>query len=317
MYRQLTREQRYGIYLGIQDGKTKKAIAQQIGVHASTISRELCRNSGKTGCYGWTVAHEKALERRERLPGNRSSKPDLLSEVRHLILEEDWSPKQISGTLALQGKKISHETIYKLIRKDESGLLKSHCRHKMKYRRHIHRHPAAKVSLIPNRVSIHDRPAEADGKRFGDWEMDLIIGKEQKGAILTLTERSTNFLIMEKLKQGKKAQPLAQVVYRLLLPYKRLAVKTITTDNGGEFKYHQTIAGKLETKVYFTDAYSSWQKGAIENMNKLIRQYIPKGADFNQFDDRMIMDIQKKINRRPREKLKFESPKTVFFRNLK
>ena len=315
-YHQLTREQRYAIYLGIHEGKTKKAIAQLLEVHPSTVSRELKRNSGKTGHYGWRVAHEKALERRERLPGNRSVSAALIREARDLLIEEDWSAKQISGYLTLHGRKISHETIYRMIRSDESGLLSSHCRHRMKYRHHIKTPRPTKVRSIPNRISIHERPPQADGKRFGDWEMDLILGKKQKGAILTLCERSTNYMMMKKLIQGKKPAPLAQTVIHLLLPYKE-QVKTITTDNGSEFIAHQKIAKALETTVYFTDSYAAWQKGAIENTNKLIRQYIPKGTDFKNITEEYIMHIQYKINKRPREKLKFLSPKQLFFENIR
>ena len=119
------------------------------------------------------------------------------------IKNEQWSPRQISGRLKLEGINVSHEAIYALIRKDESGELASHCRHKMKYKRKAsHRHET-KATNIRNRVSIHERPAEADGKRFGDWEMDLIVDKDSN-AILTLTERSTNFLLMERLKHGRK-----------------------------------------------------------------------------------------------------------------
>ncbi|MGK4272388.1 IS30 family transposase, partial [Parabacteroides johnsonii] len=161
--------------------------------------------------------------------------------------------------------------------------------------------------------SIRERPLEADGTRFGDWEMDLIVGKGGKGAILTLTERSSNLLLMEKLPDGKKAASLPRVVNRLLFPYRGKGVRTITTDNGGEFACHELIEKKLRATVYFTDSYCSWQKGAIENANKLVRQYIPKGTDFNTVSDRFVMEIQKKINCRPREKLGFRSPKEYFF----
>ena len=133
-----------------------------------------------------------------------------------------------------------------------------------------------KATNIRNRVSIHERPAEADGKRFGDWEMDLIVDKDNH-AILTMIERSTNFLLMSKLKYGKKVMPLAKTVWKLLLSYKGDKLLTITTDNGSEFAEHEWISKHLGgVPVYFTDSYSSWQKGAVENTNKLIRQYIPK-----------------------------------------
>ena len=289
--------------------------AQAIGVSESTLSREIRRNSTPGGKYVWLKADDKAQGRKRRCPGNRSVKPEVKWIVFQLIKEEQWSPKQISGWLK-QTKRISisHQTVYKMIKADPTGELALNCRHKMKYtRRHKGAHVTKATNInIKNRVSIHQRPLEADGTRFGDWEMDLIV--DGKGnAILTMTERSTNFLLIEKLKQGKKAKPLARAVRRLLLPYKN-TLKSITTDNGSEFAEHEWITQKLSVQVYFTDSCPSWQKGAIENGNKLIRQYIPKGTDFSKITDAFVMKIQKKINSRPREKLNFSTPKEVFFK---
>ena len=140
-------------------------------------------------------------------------------------------------------------------------------------------------------------------------------------AILTLVERSTNMLMMEKLPHGKKAIPVAQTVVRLLMPY-RQTIKTITTDNGSEFAAHQLITkglkmkGKEDVIVYFADSYSSWQKGCIENTNKLIRKYIPKHANFNRFSNETILNIQHKLNKRPREKLNFDTPLFCFSKHF-
>ena len=103
-----------------------------------------------------------------------------------------------------------------------------------------------------------------DGKRFGDFEMDTIVGKNNHGAIVTIIERSTNMLFMRKLNKGKDAEALAEVVIHLLKPFKNI-IKTITTDNGTEFACHERISQALEEPVYFADPYSSWQKGGIEN----------------------------------------------------
>ena len=312
-YNHLTREQRYAIYLGLQEGKSRKAIARQIKVHPSTVGREIKRNSTRLGRYSWRIAQESADVRKERVPGNRGVDRNILKEALHLLKTEDWSPRQISGYLSLKSRHISHETIYKRIRSDESGELRGHCRHKLKYRRHVKIARKTKVRHIPDRTSIHDRPAEADGKRFGDWEMDLIIGKGQKSAMLTLCERSKNYLLMAKLPHGKNPEKVADTAIRLLFPYRK-HVLTITTDNGSEFACHKKIAKALGTTVYFADSYASWQKGAIENENKLIRQYIPKGTDFRELSDEFIKEVQYKINRRPREKLNFSTPKREFFK---
>ena len=247
------------------------------------------------------------------MPGNRGVDRNILKEALHLLKTEDWSPRQISGYLSLKSRHISHETIYKRIRSDESGELRRHCRHKLKYRRHVKIGRKTKVRHIPDRTSIHDRPAEADGKRFGDWEMDLIIGKGQKSAMLTLCERSKNYLLMAKLPHGKNPEKVADTAIRLLFPYRK-HVLTITTDNGSEFACHKKIAKALGTTVYFADSYASWQKGAIENGNKLIRQYIPKGTDLRELSEDFIKEVQYKINRRPREKLNCSTPKNEFFK---
>ena len=219
--------------------------------------------------------------------------------------------------MALDGKRISHELIYQYIRADKSGELKKNCRHQMKYNRHGRPDRTTKVRNILHRISIHHRPPEADGKRFGDWEMDTIISKNNKGAIVTLIERSTNNLLMEKLPEGKNAKALAKVVARLLFPFRGMGVRTITTDNGCEFCAHENISKMLgNVPIFFADSYASWQKGAIENENKLIRQYIPKGTDFDNITPLFIKKIQAKLNNRPRLKLHFSSPKIQFFKHF-
>ena len=175
MYKHLTREQRYGIYLGKQKGETLEMIARSIGVHKSTVSREIKRNSTPNGRYVWNKAHDMAESRQRHSPGNRGLAETLKWRVIELIKTEQWSPRQISGRLRLEGINISHEAIYNLIRNDESGELAFHCRHKMKYKRKAYRRHETKATNIRNRISIHQRPVEADGRRFGDWEMDLIV----------------------------------------------------------------------------------------------------------------------------------------------
>ena len=200
-----------------------------------------------------------------------------------------------------------------MIRNDTSGTLATNCRHKMKYRHNPwHRHET-KTQGIRNKASIRERPKEVDGSQFGDWEMDTIVGRGNHGAIVTLIERSTNFLVMEKFKDGKKATPMDKTVWRRR-PYMGEHLKTITTDNGSEFAEHEWIAHRLALDIYFTDAYASWQKGAIENTNKLIKQYITKGTDISTVTDKRIKMIQAKINRRPREKLNFATLKQEFYK---
>ena len=265
MYKQLTSEQRSQIFALLQRKSPRKEIATIVGISESTLCRELKRNGTESGKYLWNKAHAKAMSRRERTKRNGCLAPELVWRIKELILEEQWSPKQISGVLRKEGIRVSHQTIYNIIHQDATGVLAANTRHKMKYRKRS----KTKHMPIANRTSIHQRPKEADGKRFGDFEMDLIVDPYNH-AILTMTERSTNMLFMVKLPQGKKSKPIAKQVCRILLPYRNYAL-TMTTDNGPEFAAHQEITQKLGIKVYFADPYSSWQKGAIENANKLIR----------------------------------------------
>lgn len=306
MYKQLTSEQRYTISVLLSKGLKKKEIAEAIGVSNSTITRELQRNSSKRGVYKWEIAQKQAEKRSKRTPGSRAISKAIWSSVKHYLVNEQWSPEQISGYLAKDGIKISHETIYAWIREDKRnrGTLYKHLRHRLKHRK---KYVGAGRSCIINRKSIHERPAEADGKRFGDLEMDTIVGPNNQQAIVTLVDRNTNMLFMKKLKYGKDAKNLALTVIEMLKPLKK-KLKTITTDNGKEFSAHEIISEALGVDVFFTDPYSSWQKGAIENANGLIRQYIPKKVSFNDYDDKDIKDIEEKINRRPRKKLGFETP---------
>ena len=280
---------------------------------ASTISRELRRNRSKTGKYNPKTAHEIAMEKRERIVRNTALKPGVLQRALKLLRQKRWSPEQISGYLKKNGVDISTERIYQEIRKNPA--LAQYCHHKMKYRHHQHRpYATAGKSLIPDRNSIHDRPAEADGKRFGDWEMDLVIGAGQKSAVLTIIERSQNMFMQSKL-PSKRPDDVARAVIRLLRPYKK-HVLTITTDNGIEFRNHKDIAKALGCTVYFADPYCSGQKGAVENANKILREFFPKGTDFRLVTQEELNNVQYLINDRPRKKLAFSTPKIEFFKRI-
>lgn len=317
MYNQLTSQQRSQIFAYLQCEKSPKYIAEALNVHVSTIYRELARNKGKRGGYA-SNAHEMAMERRERVVKNRTISPRTKFECLQRIRVDQWSPEQVSGELRNNGIHVSHTTIYKWVAEDREagGTLFEHLRHKGR-RRKTNPYKKASARNIPHRVSIKDRPEEADGRRFGDWEMDLIIGKNGYQAILVLVERSTGYVIIHRLKHGKKAKELADDVVRLLLAYRAEGVLTITTDNGSEFSQHHRITKSLKgVVVYFADPYASWQKGLVEYTNKLIRQYIPKGFDFDEISPHEIMAIQKKLNNRPRKKLGFSTPKREFFKHF-
>ena len=250
MYKQQTLEQRSQIFALLQRKTARKDIARIVGISQSTLSPELKRNSTPSGKYIWCKAHAKAMERRKCSVHNAALAPELVWRIKQFIIEEQWSPRQISGVLKKEGTSVSHQSIYNIIHADAIGTLAQHTRHKLKYRRR----PKHKRLPIADRISIHQHPEQADGKRFGDYEMDLIVDHFGH-AILTIVKRSTNMLFMTKLLHDKKSEPLAMQVRRLLLPYKE-HIKTITTDNGAEFAAHKLITEYLGAVVYWADSYS-------------------------------------------------------------
>lgn len=310
-YKHLTPEQRYTIDVLLRQKKSRKEIAQTIGVSQSTLCRELKRNSGQRG-YHWKKAQVKAADRQRRLQNYRNLTLEIRKFIRKKMFEEEWSPAQIVGWLRKHGKRsVCVETIYAYIRADKKngGTLWKHCRHQLKHRK---RQVSAPYTAVQNRTLIDERPAEWNGSTPGDFEMDTIVGKDG-GAIVTLVERNTNFTLARKLPEGKNAKTLAQTVILMLLPYIG-KIRSITTDNGSEFAEHLLIAKRLRTKIFFAHPYSSWEKGCIEYHNKLIRQYIPKWTDFDSISDQMLKEIIIKINRRPRLKLGFSTPVAEFFK---
>lgn len=311
-YKHLTQEQRYEIMSFLKCGKSQKFIADELGVSKSTISRELKRNKTKRGAYSASIAQQTAVIRKERFCKNRKFTDSVRRFVDEKLTQEQWSPEQIFG----YGKKhniniVSIERIYQYIREDKKkgGQLYRHLRHELKHRK---RPVSGKHQVIKNKKSIEDRPQIVEtNEEFGHYEIDLIVGAENKGAILTIVERKTKQLFMEKLR-GKTADDLTKTLLNLMLPYKD-TIKTITSDNGSEFVKHEYISKKLACDFYFCHPYSSWERGLSENTNGLVRQYIPKGTYFKEVSKEKVKQIQYKINRRPRKTLHFEKPVDLFY----
>lgn len=309
----ITKEQRYQIEAYLKVNKSQTFIANQLEVNKSVISREIQRNKRKQGSYYAAFAQMLCDERKERFNLPRSFNPSIQKLIDQCIENEQWSPEQIVGYCKNNNiQMVSHERIYQYVREDKQrgGNLYKHLRHKLKHRK---RPVSGKKISIKNRVSIDKRPEIINNKqRFGDWEIDTIVGKGNKGAIVTIVERTTAFFMMRKLPDGKNADALANIVIDMLLPYKD-AVFSITSDNGTEFAKHEKISKKLNADFFFAHPYSSWERGLNEYTNKLIRQYIPKKSKINHYEETYIADIQHKINNRPRKNYLFKSPKYLFY----
>ena len=250
-----------------KQGFQQKEIAETINKDKSVVSRELGRNRNKHGAYSYSHAQMLTDVRKERLRKPRTFTGEVKNRINRYMRQYQWSPEQIVGYCKLKGyNMISIERIYQYIREDKEngGDLYKNCRHELKHRKC----PVGKHMPIKDRTSIEERPPEADGTRHGDWEMNLIVGADNKGAMVTLVERSTGFTMIRKLEKGKDAKGVSQAVYLMLLPYKH-NVKTITTDNGPEFADHKWLEKALDTKIYFAHPYCSWEKGLIEYTNPL------------------------------------------------
>ena len=308
-YRQLTQEQRYQIGACLRMGMKRSEIAGEIEVHRSTVTREIKRNSTPYR-YNPSRAIRMARERQEQKRKYRIDKVTWAMVEKLLKLE--WSPEQISKRLEVEGlPKVSHETIYRHIyqNKHEGGDLYVFLRRRHRYRKRIHKYCSRKG--WNSRRPISERPAIVETReRLGDWEADTIIGRENKGGIISLVERRSRYCLLQKV-STKSAQTVAEAICASLLPVKD-KVFTITSDNGIEFTRHQTIAKVLDADFFFADPYSSWQRGTIENTNGLVRQYFPKRSAFDTVSDADIAFATDRLNNRPRKALAFRTPNEVF-----
>lgn len=317
-YRQLTDEDRIEIYAMKQAGIRQSNISRQLGIHPSTVGRELARNSGKRG-YRPKQAQGLAMERRYNARKAVKMTPDTIKYIESKI-QQEHSPEQIAGRMKVDphylGITISHERIYQHIwqNKDSGGKLYQYLRiagHKKKRKRYGKQDFRGK---IPNRVGIEQRPKIVDHKkRIGDWEADTIIGQHHRGAVVTIVERKSQFALLAQVNR-KTADAVCQQMIRILRPF-RHRVHTITTDNGREFTLHETIASKLQAKIYFADPYQACQRGLNEQVNGLIRQYLPKKTDLRHVTDDQLRFIMHRINHRPRKTLGFKTPYEVFCNN--
>jgi len=309
-YAQLTLEQRYQIQALLKTGHPYSEIAQVVGVHKSTISREMRRNHGLRG-YRPRQAHRFTLARRQS-----KARPHIAAETWALVdwlLHAQWSPEQISGWLRhTQAVRISHEWIYQHVLQDQSahGTLYRHLRCQRQRRKRYGTYSCR--GQLRNRVSIEQRPAIVERRaRFGDWELDTIIGKGHQQALVSLTERKSRLCLLAKVER-KRAEVVATAVIELLKPL-RLPLHTVTSDNGKEFAHHESMAQALQVQFFFAHPYAAWERGLNENTNGLIRQYFPKSRAFATITEEEIQTVMTKLNNRPRKSLGFQTPNQVCF----
>ncbi|MEZ5337924.1 MAG: IS30 family transposase [bacterium] len=228
------------------------------------------------------------------------------------LLREEHSPEQIRLRLAQEkARPVSHTWIYRFVAADRraGGRLHRMLRHQGRRRRRYG--SSSGLGLIPGRVTIHERPPVVEERsRIGDWEIDTIIGSRHRGALLSITERRSRFQLLARL-CSRSAEEVLYASVALLMPW-REHVHTITSDNGKEFVLHSEIAGLLDCRWYFADAYCSWQRGTNENANGLIRQYFPRTRNFLTIRHSELEHATRRLNSRPRKGLGWLCPDEVF-----
>lgn len=313
----LTLEQRYKIEAYKNSGTSISQIAEFVGKDKSVISREIRRNADqRSGVYKADLADKKANIRHKTKNKKRTFTADVEVNVLH-YLTNDYSPEQAVGRAKIDNvKMVSTETIYQYIWRDKrkGGGLYRYLRTKgKKYKKRGHLKD--KRGLIRGRVDISQRPKIVDKKsRLGDLEIDLVIGKNHKGALLTINDRVTGMLFMDKI-DSKEASVIEEKTIELLQDWKPL-IKTITSDNGKEFANHKSIAEVLEIDYYFAKPYRSWERGANENLNGLVRQYFPKKTNFDSITKKETEKVIHILNNRPRKRFGYKTPNEIFAEKL-
>lgn len=326
-YHQLSSEQRYQIEALLKSGSTQKAIALILQVHPSTISRELNRNTPKRGRgaleYRAKIAQRRTDNRHELKPKHERYHQEMKAITRDLMTTKKYSPELIE----VEGKKqlgdfVSHETIYKWIwyckhsnrrenKKDKK--LYQHLAHGRRRRKRGLRHDSR--GIIPNRVSIEERPKIVDKRnRIGDIEVDLMMGKDHKGALLVMTDRAT-LCTQLKLLPSKECKVVHNAMRQRLsnLSHK---IKTITFDNDKAFSKHESIAKMFNASSYFTRPYTSQDKGTVENRIGLIRRFFPKKTDLMKVTTKRVNEVETLINNRPVRKFNYKTPNQVFSKKI-
>ena len=313
--RLLSIDDRIEIRLGLERNDSLRAIARRVSRSLSTVSREVNANGGPRN-YAPTAAHRRAQERARRpkltkLAANPALEKRVISDLKAL-----WSPQQIALRLHKEfgdddSMRISHETIYKSIYVQGRGELRrelARCLRSGRARR-VSRGRVEKRGTISGMVMISERPAEVEDRAVpGHWEGDLLMGKNIKSAIGTLVERSTRFVLLFPLSEGKTAPDVRIAMTKVIQTLPAALRRSITWDQGKEMAEHITFKIETGIDVFFCDPHSPWQRGSNENTNGLLRQYFPKGLDFSTLEPHQLQAAADGLNGRPRMTLDWDTP---------
>ncbi|PIW64747.1 MAG: IS30 family transposase [Candidatus Omnitrophica bacterium CG12_big_fil_rev_8_21_14_0_65_45_16] len=311
-YARLTIEEREAIVVLKANGKSLREIGEMIQRDHSVISRELKRNGSKR-IYWAYQANERAKKRKSEAAGRERLKNETIRGYVKEKLKLGWSPEQIAGRIDMEhpGFAISYEAIYQYIYHDAKELI-GYLPRRHEKRRQRSSLRKAKASLIPNRISITERPLEVNQRTvFGHWEADSAVSRASKAALNILVERMSRYTRLTKLSE-KTAALTQEALVRRLGREKKTCLLSITYDNGTENVDHELVNQQLKTKSYFCNPYHSWEKGTVENTVGLVRRFIPKKSDFSRIPITDIARVENLLNNRPRKCLQYKTPKEVY-----
>lgn len=296
----------------------KREIARRLKRNHSIIVREVKRNPPSGGYYRADLAQARADRLAKKTNKRKLDKDFWLLRYVEEQLAQGFSPQQIAGRLKrypplhLKSKAISHESIYLYIYETIYGKHLYHYlrRVQKKRRKHGSRRQRAKIT-IPGRISIHARPEAITQKvRYGDWEKDLLEFSKQKECLAVQYERKSMLVRLVKV-INKTAEESLEAISHTINSLPLPLFQSMTFDNGGENASHTELKRSFGMETYFCDPYSAWQKGGVENINGLIRQYLPRRTDLSKLTDKGIYEIQEKLNNRPRKSLGYLTPNEV------
>jgi IS30 family transposase len=311
----LSIDERIEIKVGLELGWALTAIAHQLGRAPSTVCREVGANGGRRQ-YRPLAAHRRAERlacrpRPRKLAANPQLRREVVAGLRRL-----WSPQQVAQVLRLAHPDepemwVSHETIYQSLYVQGRGELRKELAACLRTGR-ARRRPQGRMETrgrIPGMVMISERPPEADDRAVpGHWEGDLIIGKNGASAIGTLVERSTRFVILLHLPDGRTADKVREAMAKAIGGLPTALRRSVTWDQGSELAQHLEFKVQTGIPVFFCDPHSPWQRGSNENTNGLLRQYFPKGTDLSVHSAAKLRAVAKSLNERPRETLGWMTP---------
>ena len=315
-YGHISKAERLEIGILLERGYSDQEIADVLGRHRSTIYRERTNNA-VNGKYVPLKAHHKAYVNRKyaKYQAMRIVEDMKLREyIETKLLVDEWSPDQIAGRLAREAglQQVSAPTIYAYIRSPYGRQLEYELDLVKKKRQRSKQKWQRKVTALEDRVFIDVRPGAAnDRSQFGHWEADFIVSGKQYGntSLLVLHERVSRYTLIAKV-NARTVREVENVFVEALPLIGNF--ESLTLDNDIAFQKHAQLSALIEAPIYFCQPYHSWEKGGVENANKLIRRYVPKGCDIAAYSDREIWDIQHKLNSKPRKILGYQTAKEVF-----